>query len=94
MINPFPEAIRVHSVFDTIHYSYSIPIKQQQALTEFCQSGFLPQSGFYCVNLYYPATQTSIIVLEHVLHPTDNARDIFYYELAIRDRVKRCGLSR
>lgn len=81
-----------HSVFGTkeIGYGYGIRINDEAKIKEFGHTGIVPDQGFTSVNLYYPKTKTSIIVLEN--QTFDNFDIAYYFEAEIRKIVLNSGL--
>jgi len=81
-----------HSVFGDkeIGYGYGIRINDESKIKEFGHTGIVPDQGFTSVNLYYPKTQTSIIVLEN--QAFDNLDIAYYFESEIRKIVLNSGL--
>lgn len=81
-----------HSVFGDkeIGYGYGIRINDESKIKEFGHTGIVPDQGFTSVNLYYPKTQTSIIVLEN--QAFDNLDIAYYFETEIRKIVLNSGL--
>ncbi|RKR08284.1 CubicO group peptidase (beta-lactamase class C family) [Flavobacterium sp. 90] len=81
-----------HSVFGDkeIGYGYGIRINDESKIKEFGHTGIVPDQGFTSVNLYYPKTQTSIIILEN--QAFDNLDISYYFESEIRKIVLNSGL--
>ncbi|RZL34472.1 MAG: class A beta-lactamase-related serine hydrolase, partial [Pedobacter sp.] len=57
-----------HQVFSEkpIGYGYGLRINDKADIYEIGHTGFHPSEGFTAINLYYPKTKTSIIILENV----------------------------
>lgn len=88
MITSF--AIRQHPVWGEVGYGYGLQINQQDSIYEIGHSGLL--NGFASVNFYYPATQTSVIVLENISYNTKNIKRAFFFECALRRIVMQSKL--
>jgi D-alanyl-D-alanine carboxypeptidase len=81
-----------HPVFGDkeIGYGYGIRVNDEAKIKEFGHTGIVPDQGFTSVNLYYPKTQTSVIVLEN--QASDNLDIAYYFESEIRKIVLNSGL--
>ncbi|OUL62869.1 serine hydrolase [Flavobacterium sp. AJR] len=81
-----------HPVFGDkeIGYGYGIRVNDETKIKEFGHTGIVPDQGFTSVNLYYPETKTSIIVLEN--QTFDNFDISYYFEAEIRKIVLNSGL--
>ncbi|MBL0325138.1 MAG: beta-lactamase family protein [Cytophagaceae bacterium] len=81
-----------HDVFGekAIGYGYGIRINDQSEITEFGHTGIVPEQGFTSVNLYYPKTKTSIIVLENQCF--DDFSISYYFEAEVRKIVLESGI--
>ncbi len=81
-----------HNVFGekAIGYGYGIRINDQSAITEYGHTGFVPEQGFTSVNLYYPKTKTSIIVLENQCF--DDLSISYFFESEVRKIVLESGI--
>ncbi len=81
-----------HNVFGekAIGYGYGIRINDQSEITEFGHTGIVPEQGFTSVNLYYPKTKTSIIVLENQCF--DDFSISYYFEAEVRKIVLKSGI--
>lgn len=81
-----------HNVFGekAIGYGYGIRINDQSEVTEFGHTGIVPEQGFTSVNLYYPKTKTSIIVLENQCF--DDFRISYFFEAGARKIVFESGI--
>ena len=57
-----------HQLFgeNPIGYGYGLRINDKADINEIGHTGFHPSEGFTAVNLYYPKTKTSVIVMENV----------------------------
>ncbi|MCF6407933.1 beta-lactamase family protein [Chitinophaga filiformis] len=86
MITPKENAFREHLTFGTIDYGYGITIPRQTAIPELAVTGVAP--GFISMNVYFPATKTSVIVLENMARYMTDLKKSFYYHEQILDLVK------
>ena len=76
-----------HQLFgeNTIGYGYGLRINDKTDIYEIGHTGFHPGEGFTAVNLYYPKTRTSVIVMENVAN--ENFDIAYYFEQEIRKIV-------
>ncbi len=76
-----------HPIFgkNPIGYGYGLRINDKADIYEIGHTGFHPGEGFTAVNLYYPKTKTSVIVMENVAN--ENFDIAYYYEQEIRKIV-------
>lgn len=81
-----------HPLFgkNPIGYGYGLRINDQGSLLEIGHTGFHPGEGFTAVNLYYPKTKTSIIVMEN--QANENFDIAYYFEQEIRKISKESTL--
>lgn len=88
------EMTNAHPLFgdQPIGYGYGLRINDKDSIREIGHTGFHPGEGFTAVNLYYPGTQTSVIVLENVAN--ENFEIAYYFEQEIRKIVKASKLLR
>lgn len=86
------EKTNTHPLFSDqpIGYGYGLRINDKDSIREIGHTGFHPGEGFTAVNLYYPDTKTSVIVLENVAH--ENFEIAYYFEQEIRKIVKASTL--
>lgn len=75
-----------------IGYGYGLRINDQDSVMEIGHTGFHPDQGFTAVNLYYPNTKTSVIVMEN--QANEDFGIAYYFEQEIRKIVKRSALLR
>ncbi|MEG0851333.1 MAG: serine hydrolase domain-containing protein [Flavobacterium sp.] len=73
-----------------IGYGYGLRINDQAAIKEIGHTGFHPSEGFTAVNLYYPASNTSVIVMEN--QANENFDIAYYFEQQIRRIVLKSNL--
>ncbi|SEW51017.1 serine hydrolase domain-containing protein [Chitinophaga arvensicola] len=72
-----------HTVYGRMGTGYGIVVADDGR--ELGHTGYMPQMGFTLVNLYYPATRTSLIVMENVAYqPTDISR-AYFFERSLRE---------
>ncbi|TDX82725.1 serine hydrolase domain-containing protein [Epilithonimonas xixisoli] len=76
-----------HQLFgkNPIGYGYGLRINDKADINEIGHTGFHPGEGFTAVNLYYPKTKTSVIVMENVAN--ENFDIAYYFEQEIRKIV-------
>lgn len=76
-----------HQLFskNPIGYGYGLRINNKANISEIGHTGFHPREGFTAVNLYYPKTKTSVIVMENVAN--ENFDIAYYFEQEIRKMV-------
>lgn len=81
-----------HSLFgkNPIGYGYGLRINDKDSINEIGHTGFHPREGFTAVNLYYPKTKTSVIVMEN--QANENFDIAYYFEQEIRAIVKQSNL--
>lgn len=81
-----------HPIFgeNPIGYGYGLRINDKADIYEIGHTGFHPSEGFTAVNLYYPKTKTSVIVMENVA--TENFEIAYYFEQEIRKIVMNSKL--
>lgn len=81
-----------HTLFsdDPIGYGYGLRINDKDNMLEIGHTGFHPGEGFTAVNLYYPKSKTSVIIMENVAH--ENFDIAYYFEQEIRKIVKESNL--
>lgn len=81
-----------HQVFSKspIGYGYGLRINDKADISEIGHTGFHPSEGFTAVNLYYPKSKTSVIVMEN--QANENFDIAYYFEQEIRKLVKESGL--
>lgn len=77
----------VHPVFGdkAIGYGYGIRINDQSLPVEYGHTGIVPDQGFTSLLLYYPATHTSVVILEN--QAFENMQISYAIEMAIRKIV-------
>lgn len=73
-----------------IGYGYGLRINDKENILEIGHTGFHPSEGFTAVNLYYPKTDTSIIVMEN--QANENFEIAYYFEQQIRKIIKSSQL--
>ncbi|MBL7704325.1 MAG: beta-lactamase family protein [Taibaiella sp.] len=88
------EMTNAHPLFgnEPIGYGYGLRINDKDSIKEIGHTGFHPAEGFTAVNLYYPGSKTSVIVLENVAH--ENFEIAYYFEQEARKIVKASKLLR
>ncbi len=78
-----------HSVFGSqaIGYGYGIRINDINGTLEYGHTGIVPSLGFTSLNLYFPKSRTSVIVLEN--QAFNNFDIAYYFETAIRKIIRK-----
>lgn len=84
MVSPY--AAQNHSLFGTIGYGYGIRISDENNILEIGHTGYVP--GYISVNLYYPESKTSLIMLENLDWKDQNIKKTFYHELIVRSLLR------
>jgi D-alanyl-D-alanine carboxypeptidase len=81
-----------HQLFSgkPIGYGYGLRINDKESIMEIGHTGFHPSEGFTAVNLYYPKTKTSIIVMEN--QANENIEIAYFFEQQIRKISKESNL--
>lgn len=81
-----------HPLFgkNPIGYGYGLRINDKADIYEIGHTGFHPAEGFTAVNLYYPMTKTSIIVMEN--QANENFEIAYYFEQEIRKIILNSDL--
>lgn len=77
MITAKENAFREHLTLGTIDYGYGITIPRQSGSRELAVTGVAP--GFISMNVYFPDTKTSVIVLENIARDMVDLKNSFYY---------------
>ena len=86
MITKQKNAVRQHPVFGKTCYGYGITVDEDQGIIQIGQTGFAP--GFVSVNYYYPATKTSLVVLENIAYDTNDLKKTFYFHTELMKILK------
>lgn len=73
---------RNHFIFGKVDYGYGLQIDAKGKTLEIGHSGYA--TGFASLNFYYPATKTSLIVLENIAWDADILQDTFKHHVDIR----------
>lgn len=87
MVTAKENAFREHLTLGTIDYGYGITIPRQTSIRELAVTGVAP--GFISMNVYFPDTKTSVIVLENVARDMVDLKRSFYYHDQILQIVKK-----
>jgi CubicO group peptidase (beta-lactamase class C family) len=83
-------ATRNHPIFGITDYGYGITVDTKDSILQYGQTGYAP--GFISMNFYFPATKTSIIILENVAYDTDDLKKSFYYHTEVLKIVRESEL--
>ena len=73
-----------------VGYGYGLRINDKDSVLEIGHTGFHPAEGFTAVNLYYPQSNTSVIVMEN--QANENFDIAYYFEQQVRAIVKSSSL--
>ncbi|WP_367331406.1 serine hydrolase domain-containing protein [Sphingobacterium multivorum] len=86
------EITNQHQVFSEkpIGYGYGLRINDKADIYEIGHTGFHPSEGFTAVNLYYPKTKTSVVVMENT--GNENFDIAYYFVQEVRKIVKESNL--
>lgn len=87
MITPHPGAIRQHPLWGPTLYGLGITVTTPESLLQLGQTGFTP--GYASMNYYFPASQTSIIVLSNVVYGKGNLNQAFTYHVNMLGYCRR-----
>jgi CubicO group peptidase (beta-lactamase class C family) len=81
-----------HNVFGekAIGYGFGIRVNDQTEIVEYGHTGIVPEQGFTSLNLYYPKTKTSVIVLENQCF--DDFNISYFFEAGVRKIVLDSGI--
>lgn len=81
-----------HPLFgsEAIGYGFGLRINDKAVPKEIGHTGYSPVAGYTAVNLYYPETRTSVIVLENQAY--ENFDIAYYFEAGIRNIILESGL--
>jgi D-alanyl-D-alanine carboxypeptidase len=74
-------ASREHPLLGLTEYGYGPTISKVNGLLRIGQTGLVP--GFVSMNYYYPATKTSVVMLENMEWNPENTAESFYYHLEV-----------
>jgi D-alanyl-D-alanine carboxypeptidase len=92
MMTKHKNAIRQHPLFGPLQYGYGITIDDTDGILQLGQTGKLP--GFNSINFYYPATKTSVTVLNNVQRYPQDIHKGFYYHTEVVRIVRESLLHR
>lgn len=91
LISPQPNALRQHLIFGPTRYGYGITVDTKDSLLQLGQTGYIP--GFASMNFYFPATQTTVIMLSNVVYDAADLPKAFRYHTGVlgivRDALRR-----
>ncbi|MES2288011.1 MAG: serine hydrolase domain-containing protein [Bacteroidota bacterium] len=79
-------ATREHPIFGKIDYGYGITIDSKDSILQYGQTGFAP--GFVSMNFYFPASKTSVVVLENIAWDFNDLKKTFYFQIQILKIVR------
>lgn len=76
-----PIATRQHPLFGITNYGYGITVDTKENILQLGQTGYSP--GFISMSFYFPATKTSLVILENFIWQPDELKKTFYYQTEI-----------
>lgn len=74
---------RQHTVYGTMGTGYGIVLSDDKQ--EMGHSGYMTELGFTLINFYYPATRTSLVVMENVGYKEADIPRAYAFERSIRE---------
>lgn len=80
--------IRQHPVSGALSYGFSFPLPLHHDGPVIFHSGLLSGTGFHCINFYYPASKTSVVVMENIANESLPSPELFFFETAIAGIVE------
>lgn len=86
MVAPKENAFREHLSLGTIDYGYGITIPRQTTVPELAVTGVA--TGFISMDVYFPVSKTSVIVLENIARNMADLKQSFYYHEQVLNIVK------
>lgn len=78
---------RQHPIFGSVDYGYGITVSTTDSLVQLGQTGLAP--GFVSMNFYYPATGTSVIMLENIVWTPEDIKKTFFYHTQMLHIVRK-----
>lgn len=85
-----PSSMRKHPIWGQVAYGYSLQIVEKNPKHYF-HSGYI--KGFPCINVYFPNTKTSLIVLENVSNDSRDFAHIFSHHRELRQFINHLQLG-
>ena len=82
-----PSSRRPHPIFGDVDYGYGLQFTNVDGIYEISHGGYAP--GFVAVNFYYPASKTSLIVMENLDWKDPAFKESYHFEMKIRRIVRR-----
>jgi D-alanyl-D-alanine carboxypeptidase len=86
MISKKENAFRDHAILGMIDYGYGVTIPHQISVPELGVTGVA--QGFIAIDMYYPFTKTSVVVLENIATDLKDLKNSFYYHEQILKIVR------
>ncbi|MDR6567922.1 serine hydrolase domain-containing protein [Chitinophaga ginsengisegetis] len=74
---------RQHTVYGSIGTGYGIVVSDDKQ--EMGHTGYMPEMGFTLINFYYPATRTSLIVMENAGYSEKDIPRAYFFERNVRE---------
>jgi D-alanyl-D-alanine carboxypeptidase len=85
-------AIRQHPLTGITYYGYGYTVTTKDNLLQLGQTGFAP--GFASMNFYFPATKTTVVILENTTYDLTDLKKTFFFHTEILKIVKSEILSK
>ncbi|CAN1554768.1 AmpC Beta-lactamase class C and other penicillin binding proteins [Flavobacteriaceae bacterium] len=85
-------AIRQHPLTGITYYGYGCTVTTKDNLIQLGQTGFAP--GFASMNFYFPATKTTVVILENTTYDLTDLKKTFFYHSEILKIVRSEILSK
>jgi D-alanyl-D-alanine carboxypeptidase len=80
-------SIQNHKLMGEVDYGYGIRISRNLKHVEIGHTGYA--AGFITLNYFYPATKTSVIILENLIWNENDLKEAFYQQMKIKDWVDK-----
>ena len=79
---------RNHSVMGDVGVGYGLLIDDKGKIREMGHTGYILEQGFTSINMYYPSSDTSLIILENQAFDYKDFDRAFFFEKEIRKFLK------
>lgn len=77
---------RQHPIFGSVDYGYGITVSTTDSLLQLGQTGLAP--GFVSMNFYYPATGTTVVMLENIVWTPEDIKKTFFYHTQLLNIIR------
>ena len=84
-------AIRQHPIFGATQYGLGPTVDTKENLLQIGQTGFAP--GFLSMDFYFPASKTSIIVLQNINYTVEDFKNKFYFHTKILNILRESFIT-